>query len=139
MMIDGGTPFGARVLDRLMANGIVWFTTVGRSGTPYPRPIWFLWDDDSILIYSRPGTAKLTHIAANPRVSINLNSDQYGNDVIVLTGNAVVEDAAPGANALPAYVEKYGEGMASIGMTPDQFAAEYSVAIRVTPEKLSGH
>ncbi len=139
MTIDGSTPFGARVLDRLTSNGIVWFTTVGPSGTPYPRPIWFLWDNDSILIYSQPGTAKLNHIAANARVSINLNSDQYGNDVIVMTGNASIDESAPGAHEIPAYVEKYGEGMASIGMTPEQFAAEYSVAIRVTPEKLSGH
>jgi PPOX class probable F420-dependent enzyme len=139
MKIDESTPFGARVIDRLTTNLIVWLTTIGASGTPYPKPIWFLWDGESILIFSQPGTPKLAHIAANPRVSINLNCDQYGNDVIVLTGNAVVDEDAPGANALPAYIEKYGEGMASIGMTPDQFAADYSVAIRVLPDKLSGH
>ena len=33
----------------------------------------------------------------------------------------------------------YCAGIARIGITPESFAAAYSVAIRITPEKLSGH
>jgi hypothetical protein len=36
-------------------------------------------------------------------------------------------------------VEKYGWGFQRIGMTAEQFASDYSVAIRITPTKLRGH
>jgi PPOX class probable F420-dependent enzyme len=140
VQIDRSTPFGARVHDRLRNERLAWLTTVGADGTPHPKPVWFLWEPDgSILIYSRPNTAKLRHIAANPRVSLNLDGDRNGGDIVVITGSAALDSVAPPANAVPAYVEKYRAGFLRIGMTADTFAAAYSVAIRLTPEKLSGH
>jgi PPOX class probable F420-dependent enzyme len=138
IIIDPSTDFGARVKRRLETELIGWLTTVGKDGTPHPKPVWFHWDGDTLLIYSQPGTAKIAHIARNPRVSLNLNSDQYGGDVIVITGAATIDGSAPAANVIPAYIEKYREGIGSIGMTPESFAATYSIPVRITPEKLSG-
>ena len=70
-MIDKTTEFGQRVTRRLGEERIIWLTTTGRTGTPAPRPVWFLWDGESFLIYSRPGAAKLRHILARPGVSLN--------------------------------------------------------------------
>lgn len=140
MEIDRSTPFGARVYDRLRNARLAWLTTVGADGTPHPKPVWFLWETDgTILIYSRPNTAKLRHIVANPRVSLNLDGDGNGGDIVVLTGSAAIDPGAPPADAIPGYVEKYHAGFLRIGMTAESFALAYSVAIRVTPEKLSGH
>jgi PPOX class probable F420-dependent enzyme len=138
IQIDTTTDFGKRVEKRLNEELIVWLTTTGKDGTPHPKPVWFHFDGETILVYSKPDTAKLRHITQNPRVSLNLNSDQYGNDVVVVTGSAVVDEDAPACSAIPAYVEKYQEGIGSIGMTPESFAAAYNVAVRITPDKLSG-
>jgi hypothetical protein len=35
-------------------------------------------------------------------------------------------------------MEKYSSGIAGLGATPEQFAQEYSVPIRVTPTGLRG-
>lgn len=137
--IDTSTPFGARVAERLNADRLAWLTTVGTDGTPHPKPVWFLWDGETILIYSRPHTAKIAHIAANPRVSLNLDGDGKGGNIIVLTGHAAVDANALPANQNPIYLEKYTDGLKRIGMTPDGFTAAYSVPVRFTPEKLSGH
>lgn len=138
-MIDTTTEFGQRVARRLGEERIIWLTTTGRDGTPQTRPVWFLWDGESFLIYSRPGTAKLRHIASRPRVSLNLDSDGLGGDIIVFTGRAAVDPTAPPGDQVPAYAEKYRAGFQRINMTPVQFGQVYSVAIRIWPESLRGH
>ncbi|MEZ4768981.1 MAG: TIGR03667 family PPOX class F420-dependent oxidoreductase [Caldilineales bacterium] len=138
-MIDLNTEYGQRVARRLAEERIGWLTTVDGSGTPQPRPVWFLWQEGSLLIYSRPGTRKLEHIARSPRVALNLDGDGLGGDIVVLTGTAAVDGGAPPADQVPAYVEKYSVAMQRIGMTAEQFARVYSVAVRVTVDRLRGH
>ena len=46
---------------------------------------------------------------------------------------------APPANQVPAYLEKYRQGMGRIGMTPEMFARTYSIALRITPTRIHGH
>jgi PPOX class probable F420-dependent enzyme len=139
MQIDTSSEFGARVARRLADDTIGWLTTTSQDGTPQPSPIWFLWDGETALIYSQPNTPKLRHIAANPNVSLNLDGDGRGGDIVILTGVARVDEATPPANQLPAYVEKYANGIKQIGMTPESFSQAYSVPVRFTPRKLRGH
>jgi PPOX class probable F420-dependent enzyme len=139
MQIDKTSEFGARVARRLTEDTIGWLTTVGADGTPHPSPIWFLWDGETVLIYSQPNTPKLRHLAANPHASLNLDGNGRGGDIIILTGEARVDETAPSSDALPAYGEKYAKGIRSLGMTPAGFAQAYSVPIRFTPARLRGH
>jgi PPOX class probable F420-dependent enzyme len=136
--IDTATPFGERAQRRLHEAKVAWLTTTSEDGTPQPVPVWFLWGgSDSFLIYSRPGTAKLRNIAARPRVSLNLDGNGDGGDIVVVLGSATVT-ADPPANALPAYVEKYGAFIDRNGWTPEGFAADYSVPLRITATRLRG-
>jgi PPOX class probable F420-dependent enzyme len=136
--IDTSTEHGARVAERLNDEIIIWLTTLGKDGAPHPRPVWFLWENDSILIYSQPDTAKLRHIARDNRVALNFNSSDDGGDVAVINGTAKILENAPPAADIPAYVKKYAGPIKDIGMNDESFAASYGVAIRVTPEKLWG-
>ncbi len=138
MKIDPSTPFGQRVIRRLNDERIAWLTTVDNNGIPQPRPVWFLWDGETFLIYSKPETAKLRHIVHNPRLSLNFDGDGQGGDIIVFTGQAWIDADAPAADQVPAYVEKYRPGIERIGMTPAQFAQTYTVAVRVRPTHLRG-
>ena len=139
MKIDTTTEFGQRVERRLRDETIGWLPTVGADGTPQPSPIWFLWDGQTILIYSQPNTPKLRNIERNPRVALNLDGDGRGGDIVVLAGEARVDREAPGAADHAEYLEKYRQAIKRIGMTPEQFAVSYSVPIRLTPAKLRGH
>ena len=139
MDIDTNTEFGARVARRLEEEQVIWLTTVGPDETPQPSPVWFLWDGETIHIYSQPGTPKLRNIARNPRVSLHFNGDFHGGDIIVLTGDARIVDDGPPASAVPDYVAKYAGGIESISMTPEAFAQAYSTLIRVTPTAVRGH
>jgi len=136
--IDTSTDFGKRIVRQLDDEVMVWLTTVGTSGTPAPNPVWFLWHDDEILISSQPAKAKLHNIAGHPQVTVNFNATHSGGDVGVISGTAVVEESPISGAALAAYNAKYADAIVALGMTTDQFHADYSVLIRITPKKLRG-
>ena len=126
-----------RVETRLRTNLMAWLTTVSPDGRPSSVPVWFLLgDDDTILVYSRPGKAKLRHIDANPHVALGLDVTDIGRDVIRIDGTAVREpDHAP-ADKVPAYAAKYTERVGAIFGTVEQFAEAFSEAIVITPTRL---
>ena len=118
---------------------IIWLTTVDSTNTPQPRPVWFIWDKDSFLIFSQPKAHKVAHIRKNSFVSLHFNTDKTGDeDVIVYSGIASIDETVKPAQKVPAYFRKYKTGITKIGMTPEQFSKEYSVAIRVKPSSLRG-
>lgn len=138
-VIDPSTEFGKRADRRLRVEKLAWLTTVDSRGTPQPIPVWFLWDGaDRILVYSRPDTPKLRAIDRNPCVSVNLDGNGTGGDIVVALGEAAVSDD-PLAREIPEYVEKYAQLIARNGWTPDSFASDYSVPIRILISRVRGH
>lgn len=137
-VIDTSSDFGQRVAKRLADEQVVWLATVDSSGTPQPNPVWFIWDGQTALIYSQPNQAKIRNVERSGQASLNFNSDFHGGDVVILAGTAQVETGAPAADQNPAFIQKYADGIASINLTPESFAAAYSVPIRVTPTKVRG-
>ena len=134
-MFDTTTEVGKRAESRLKEEEIAWMTTVRSDGQPQTVPVWFLWDDDGFLIYSQPNRQKLKNISRNPRVGLNLNTNEQGNDVVRLEGTASIDEDAPLSSEVTPYVEKYRESIARIGYDVEGFARAYSVAVRVTPER----
>jgi PPOX class probable F420-dependent enzyme len=121
--------------ERLRDNVTIWLTTVSPERQPQSTPVWFLWDGSTFLVYSRPDTPKLANIASNPKVSVHLDGDAAGNDVVTFEGNAEVLRDQPPADQVPAYAEKYRGPIGDYGWTPESFAADYSVPIRITPTR----
>jgi PPOX class probable F420-dependent enzyme len=104
-MLDTTTQAGARAERRLREETIAWLTTVRSDGQPQSVPVWFLWDGESVLIYSRPDRQKPRTIRRNSVVGLNLNSNARG-DVVRVEGTAVIVDDAPPANEVGEYVLK---------------------------------
>lgn len=140
MLIDESSEFGARAARRLREERVAWLTTVTPAGAPVPSPVWFLWDGgDSVMMYSLDGTPRLRNIESNPRVALHLDGDGSGADIVVFSGRASIERVALPADGNQAYVEKYGWGFERLRTTPEEFAARYSVPVRIALEKLRGH
>lgn len=138
-MLDETTEFGARAAKRLREEPLAWLTTVDSSGMPRPIPVWFFWDGArSVLLYSQPGTAKLRNLERNPRVSLNLDGNGQGGDIVVCLGTAAVSDDPPG-DRVPEYVEKYLALIERNRWSPASFAADYSVPLRITIDRIRGH
>ena len=135
---DPNTDFGRMVHDRLAAEHLIWFTTVGKDGTPQPNPVWFLHEDGEILVYNIKSANRLVHIKARPRVSLNFDADDDGNGIVVITGlaRAVPDEPLPTEN--PRYVAKYAGPMADVSGSAEQFAGIYNQAIRIDITKVRG-
>ena len=139
-MLDLNTKFGRVVKKHLKEKYFVWLTTVDTKGTPQPRPVWFIWENDSFLIFSQPGAYKVKHLKSNPKVSLHFNTEDDAGDkhVIVLTGEASFDTKCPPAHKVPAYLKKYKSGIIGLDMTPESFSSDYSIAIRIKPAEVRG-
>jgi PPOX class probable F420-dependent enzyme len=138
-MIDLASQFGRAVKQALETEYVIWLTTVDVNLTPQPRPVWFIWEDDSFLIFSQPKAQKVKHIARNPRVALHFNTDETGDKhVIVFTGAASMSVDHPPAYQVLAYFRKYKDGITALEMTPEEFSREYSTAIKIRPTEVRG-
>jgi PPOX class probable F420-dependent enzyme len=133
--IDPSTPAGVRTIERLERELIGWLTTTNPDGQPQSSPIWFLWIDDEVLIYSGKRAPRNENVAERALVAFNLNTDPVGGDVATMEGVARVDLTYAAADQVPAYVAKYQGLLDEYGWTPAYFAAEYPLAILVRPTR----
>ncbi len=136
-MLDFTSRLGRRVKRRLLQERIIWLTTVDSHHRPQPRPVWFHWDGRTVLIFSERGAAKLRHIEHNRNVALSFNTDEAGDDVGVLIGEAV-RGKRPAAARLKTYLRKYRQGIKDIDMTVPQFTDTFAVPILVTLRSMRG-
>ena len=136
-MLDVTTQSGKHAEQRLRSDIIAWLTTVGSNGRPYTVPVWFLWEGETILIFSRPQKQKVRNLRNNARVTLALDGSNEGGDVVVVEGTAELLNDPDVKVSLPAYTEKYGTLIQRNRWTPESMSADYSQAIRITPTKFT--
>jgi PPOX class probable F420-dependent enzyme len=138
-MLDLSQERDAHIDRRLRRDLIIWLGTVRPDGRPHMTAVWFVWDGESVLIFSQPESRKVRNLRANPHVVLALDDTKGGEDVITIEGEA--ELLVPGGDVsmtLPAYVEKYSDEMLSMNVTAEALAQDYSQGIRVTPRRILG-
>lgn len=135
MVFDTGSDVDHHALERLATDIIGWLTTVTPDGQPQTFPIWFLWEDGEALIYSDRRAKRNVNIAHNPRVSLHLNDNGTGGDVVVIEGEARVDETAPQVPGHAAYLAKYGDRVINSFNSAEEMATVYNVPIRVRPTR----
>src|SRR5215510_6023426 len=110
-MLNFNDRFGRHAKSRLRQEKVIWLTTVDSGNTPQPRPVWFHWDGETLLIFSEPNKAKLRHIERSPSVALSFNTADDGGDVVVLLGDAVISRDQVQQKRLSAYLKKYAKGL----------------------------
>lgn len=114
----------------------LWLTTVRADGMPQPTPIWFVYENGTILLYSKPDAQKVKNIRQNSKVALSFGEDHEGEEFFVIMGEAAVDETAPRSIDHPAYQTKYGEGIIRIDFTPESLAQTFSLPIRITPTQI---
>jgi len=137
---DDSTLFGKSVRRRVHEEYLMWLTTVDTHGTPQPTPIWFWWDEAAanFLIYNQTHAKRLDFVRRNSQVALHFDGYGTGSGIIVFTGHGQISISEPPADQHQLYLAKYRHWMTSKFGSPEQFAADYSVALRIYPMKVRG-
>src|SRR5689334_8304230 len=80
-LLDPAQAHAAHILVRLQSDVIAWFGSVRPDGRPHLVPVWFLWEQGTILVFSQPNQ-KVRNIERNPSVILALDDTHDGEDVI---------------------------------------------------------
>ncbi|HET8846250.1 MAG TPA: TIGR03667 family PPOX class F420-dependent oxidoreductase [Ktedonobacteraceae bacterium] len=136
-ILDLSNKEGAHIDQRLRENVIGWLTTVRPDGRPHAVAVWFLWDGETILIFSKPNQQKLRNLQNNPNVLLLIDDTHQGSDPISVEGTATLLKPSEVDITLDAYVKKYGEHIKRIGYTPETMARAYSEGIRIVPTRIA--
>ena len=122
--------------EHLATDVVAWLTTVAADGRPQSSVISYLRDGSTIFFYSQADTPKLRNIARSPLVSFHLQSDPFGDHLLVVEGSAEVDPTIPPSNVHENYRAKYREPLAHWGMDEAATAVDFSVPVRIRPTRV---
>lgn len=126
--------FTQEVSSRLESDHYGWLTTVAKSGQPVPRLVWFYFDGKDVFVYSMPNAAKVRHVKAHPRVSLNLDSDGNGSGIIIVGGQVAVDAVDANPREDDAYWAKYKTDAEQFGIS--EAMGNYSTRLKITVDKV---
>ena len=123
--------------ERLSAERIIWLGTVRPDGRPRNVPVWFVWHDPMVLIFSMPKTAKVRDVRLSPAVSLALDSADGGQDIVLAEGRA---ELIAGAERHPHFLagkfrEKYAQSMGA--MSFDQWRSTFSQPLLIHVNRIT--
>src|SRR6476646_8969595 len=101
LMDAASSPLAANRIRRFLeTEPVVWVSTVRPDGTPHLVPIWFWWDGEAMLVFSKPDAQKVRNLRANPSVMLALGDAEQDFDIGLIEGRAELLDR-PTAEVLP--------------------------------------
>jgi PPOX class probable F420-dependent enzyme len=124
------------ILDALEHEPVVWLSTTRPDGGPHVVPLWFLWDGQSIVAFSKPHAQKVRNLRRDPRVMIAVGRADASFDVELVEAVAELHDAP--ASLPEAFVSKYAALAAEAGIRFPAFADLYSQEIVIHPRRWVG-
>ena len=123
----------ARVRPMLAEERVVWLSTVRPDGTPHLVPTWFLWDGEALVVFSKPGAAKVRNLRANPRVMVAVGDPEDDFSVGLIEAEATcLEDIA---HVPDGFFAKYADELGPGRLDPATFRQTYTQAIRILPTR----
>lgn len=121
-----------RVAKRLEKERIIWLTSVQPDGQPQSAPVWYLHQDDEILVWSYDG-ARVRNLKQNPKVALHLNDDGRGDDIVIIEAEASIDPALGPGSANPEFARRYQPLLDSFNRDWGWFDRDYPVPLRIRP------
>jgi PPOX class probable F420-dependent enzyme len=129
----------ASAADALRDDPVVWLSSIQSDGRPHLVPVWFHWDGERIVAFSKPGARKVENLRDDPRVMLAVGTPGPGFDVELIEATAELPDA-PAAEVIPeGFGAKYRDLLRRAGLTVQRFAEVYSQPIVLRPTRFLGY
>jgi PPOX class probable F420-dependent enzyme len=118
---------------------VVWLSSVQRNGNPHLVPVWFHWDGERIVAFSKPHARKVANLRENPRVMLAIGSPGPDFEVELIEADAELPDA-PAAELIPSgFGAKYRDLLRRAGLTLQHYVEVYSQPIVLRPTRFLGY
>jgi PPOX class probable F420-dependent enzyme len=123
----------------LRADPVVWLSSVRSDGRPHLVPVWFHWDGERIVAFSKPHARKVDNLRDKPSVMLAVGTPGPDFEVELIEALAEVPDA-PAATLMPeGFGAKYRDLLRRGGLTVQRFAEIYSQPIVLRPTRFLGY
>ena len=118
---------------------VLWLSSVSNDGHPHLVPLWFVWDGDQIVAFSKPNARKVRNLRIDPRTMLAVGTP--GPDFAVELIEARAElPLSPAAEIMPrGFAAKYRRLLKRAGMSAQRFAEVYSQPIVLRPTRFLGY
>ena len=123
----------------LRADPVVWLSSVQRDGRPHLVPVWFHWDVERIVAFSKPHARKVDNLRDDPRVMLAVGTPGPEFEVELIEATAELPDEDAAAVMPEGFGAKYRELLRRAGLTVQRFAEVYSQPIVLRPTRFLGY
>jgi PPOX class probable F420-dependent enzyme len=123
----------------LREDAVVWLSTVQADGRPHLVPVWFLWDGDRIVAFSKPHARKVENLRDQPSVMLAVGTPGSEFEVELIEATAELPEETATAVMPDGFGAKYRELLHRAGMTVQRFAEVYSQPIVLRPTRFLGY
>ncbi len=132
-------PFSAdnlshQITKRLNHDRYAWLTTLAPDGIPVPMLVWFRFDGSRVTVYSQPRSVRVTHVFEHPQVSLHLESDGFGGELVAIGGTASVTAEGVDPRNDKQFWAKYHAEAEALGM--GEAIGTFSTRISIQPTLL---
>jgi PPOX class probable F420-dependent enzyme len=133
------TPRRSSIEAALRDDPVVWLSSVQPDGRPHVVPVWFHWDGDRIVAFSKPNARKVDNLRGRPSVMLAVGNPGPDFEVELIEATAEIPDA-PAAEVMPeGFGAKYRDLLRRAGLTVQRFAEVYSQPIVLRPTRFLGY
>jgi PPOX class probable F420-dependent enzyme len=123
----------------LAHDAVVWLSSVQPDGRPHLVPVWFHWDGERIVAFSKPHARKVDNLRDQPSVMVAVGTPGPDFDVELIEATAELP-AEPAEGMIPeGFGAKYRELLHRAGLTVQRFAEVYSQPIVIKPTRFLGY
>jgi len=110
--------------------------TVRPDGTPHVTPVWYIWENNELLIPIMKGSIKESNIRQNSKVATTIDSDTSPHRAVIIEGTARIEGELSGEIEMRFYrrylksedIERYIEYV---------HATSETLLIRIRPQRIT--
>jgi PPOX class probable F420-dependent enzyme len=125
--------------EALRRDSVVWLSSVQPNGRPHLVPVWFHWDGERIVAFSKPNARKVGNLRDQPLVMLAVGTPGPDFDVELIEATAELPEV-PAEDVMPVgFGAKYRDLLRRTGLTVQRFAEVYSQPIVLRPTRFLGY
>jgi PPOX class probable F420-dependent enzyme len=123
----------------LRADPVAWLSSVQADGRPHVAPVWFHWDGERIVAFSKPDAQKIDNLRERPTAMLAVGTPGPEFDVELIEATAELPDR-PASDVMPeGFGAKYRELLRRAALSTQRFAEVYSQPIVLRPTRFLGY